>query len=1279
MDNTLEPHTASLSHNILLSGGVTEEKDHIETLNTPNIVTNDIYYHTIPYNTPITHIFHISDIHIRLQARHTEYREVFKQLYSFLKMKKEELGIPERNTDIPVICFITGDILHSKTELLPECIELTREFFQSIASIMNLLIILGNHDLNINNDERLDGLTPIYNGISKEYPIHYLEQSGVYRFSNILFSVSSVRDYLIIPPELIENPNNCLKIVVYHGRVNGALLYNGMSLEGEINKKTNKTITPSSFSGYDFGLFGDIHKYQFVNTAKTMGYSGSLIQQNHGETMEEHGVLLWDLEAKTGTHYHIANDYGYVSLHIKDSKPIGLCIVKNQNGEEIHSSNCKFPKNIHLRILLDNTPNSVVQKVIALLKQNHTILDVTYQDNTKSVDTNFSQQACINIMESSYQNKLIEEYLKENSDATTGQLEAIKQLNTLANQTLSNNIYSTTGTWKLIKLEFSNLYSYGSNNVIDFKDRKGIVGIIAPNHMGKSALLDIILFTLYDKFSRKGTLKDIINNRKDNFHSKIVFQIGEWEYVVEKAGSRTSKGRTTSKIQFYRINHRLSIKEPLGEDSSVKTKATILKYIGSYEDMIQTNISLQHNNCNFIDAENTSRRKELERILRIDFIDELIRRANSMLNEKKAVYKHLQKKCVEEEIIQTNENISKYIKTITQCDEELREYNHKLKDKELEILTLNQKLIPNVSETLEELRKTISCNGEIKKELELLNENIKQVKSEKSNIAMSLKTENDWINLKDEDVEDKFHQLEEKHKQWEQNKQEKIKEFDNKIEQLYRTKKSILLDYIPDSEEIELTREELNDNIQELKELDDNLVNLENIKKEIENIDKEIIDIQTQISKINQDNLPNEILDYVESISVFELEENMKLVEDKVIFDIKKLKLKQIRDSQYYNEWLNSHRDVAIFHYLEDYQDKIEQLVLEGRSLNKRSIELTEERLRKKMIVDDEVKLIKIKEKLTEDIRENNQWIQKAEESEKIGNFNNNIDREIGDIKRVKMELIQIADIDFENAKTKYQSVRSVWRFDNKIKELELKKQNIEVNGGRMELLEQQEDYNIELEEQIEDLEIEKTEIISSIKEIDKRLNIAKSMFVSSNTKIDVLKGDINEMKTIEKGVNIYQLYLAGLKGIPYILIDKIRPVLEKKINDLLSVTTNFMVKIEIDGTRIEIYLDRPVYNGKLILLNNASGFERFISSLAIRLALLEISQLPKANFMAIDEGWNSFDYNNINNVRTIFDFLVQKFDFILSISHIQTIREHCNQQIRLKKNKDGYSVIYWE
>ena len=48
----------------------------------------------------------------------------------------------------------------------------------------------------------------------------------------------------------------------------------------------------------------------------------------------------------------------------------------------------------------------------------------------------------------------------------------------------------------------------------------------------------------------------------------------------------------------------------------------------------------------------------------------------------------------------------------------------------------------------------------------------------------------------------------------------------------------------------------------------------------------------------------------------------------------------------------------------------------------------------------------------------------------------------------------------------------------------------------------------------------------------------------------------------------------------------------------------------------------------------------------------------------------------NINNIRTIFDFLVEKFDFVLSISHLSQIKEHCSSQIHLKKNDKGYSII---
>ena len=44
----------------------------------------------------------------------------------------------------------------------------------------------------------------------------------------------------------------------------GVMLFNDMKIEGEINKKT-QTITPACFEGYDYGLFGDIHRHQHLN------------------------------------------------------------------------------------------------------------------------------------------------------------------------------------------------------------------------------------------------------------------------------------------------------------------------------------------------------------------------------------------------------------------------------------------------------------------------------------------------------------------------------------------------------------------------------------------------------------------------------------------------------------------------------------------------------------------------------------------------------------------------------------------------------------------------------------------------------------------------------------------------------------------------------------------------------------------------------------------------------------------------------------------------------
>ena len=72
----------------------------------------------------VDYIIHIADIHIRNWKRHAEYREVFDKLYSIV-----ETSPP--NT----IITVGGDIVHAKTDMSPELIDMVNDFFVSLSNI----------------------------------------------------------------------------------------------------------------------------------------------------------------------------------------------------------------------------------------------------------------------------------------------------------------------------------------------------------------------------------------------------------------------------------------------------------------------------------------------------------------------------------------------------------------------------------------------------------------------------------------------------------------------------------------------------------------------------------------------------------------------------------------------------------------------------------------------------------------------------------------------------------------------------------------------------------------------------------------------------------------------------------------------------------------------------------------------------------------------------------------------------------------------------------------
>src|SRR5210317_832506 len=126
----------------------------------------------------IEKIYHVADVHIRNLQRHKEYRSVFKK---FIKQVKKD------NIKNSVI-YLAGDIAHAKTEMSPELVREISWFLTECANRKHTFLITGNHDCNLNNNYRLDVLTPIVENLENDR-IHYLRDTGSYPFGNITFVV----------------------------------------------------------------------------------------------------------------------------------------------------------------------------------------------------------------------------------------------------------------------------------------------------------------------------------------------------------------------------------------------------------------------------------------------------------------------------------------------------------------------------------------------------------------------------------------------------------------------------------------------------------------------------------------------------------------------------------------------------------------------------------------------------------------------------------------------------------------------------------------------------------------------------------------------------------------------------------------------------------------------------------------------------------------------------------------------------------------------------------
>ena len=123
------------------------------------------------------------------------------------------------------------------------------------------------------------------------------------------------------------------------------------------------------------------------------------------------------------------------------------------------------------------------------------------------------------------QNGLIEKVGKLDNPAIDDKtLQRLFDINEFTNSSVGmKNELPRNVDWKLKYIEFDNMFSYGKKNKIDFTKLDGVVGVVAPNHSGKSALIDIML-TPYSILVVGHLEYEVLNNKSKNFEVKVIIR-----------------------------------------------------------------------------------------------------------------------------------------------------------------------------------------------------------------------------------------------------------------------------------------------------------------------------------------------------------------------------------------------------------------------------------------------------------------------------------------------------------------------------------------------------------------------------------------------------------------------------------------------------------------------------------------------------------------------------------------------------------------------------------
>ena len=282
---------------------------------------------------------------------------------------------------------------------------------------------------------------------------------------------------------------------------------------------------------------------------------------------------------------------------------------------------------------------------------------------------------------------------------------------------------------------------------------------------------------------------------------------------------------------------------------------------------------------------------------------------------------------------------------------------------------------------------------------------------------------------------------------------------------------------------------------------------------------------------------------------------------------------------------------------------------------------------------------------------------------------------------------------DVEQDKAKYEELMEdlkrvegdAYKTHAKIKELEL---SVEQTQSNLEKIQKDQQlfldnasaiaYNRNIMQKVDKYQTQVKIGSDILEELDKELKKVDSTILIEETNQKNLGEEIKDLVEAEQKVADYEVYLrlVSSDGIPQLIINDALPIIENEVNAVLDhMMAGFQLGITNEDKNINLYIR---YDDQEWPLNLSSGMEKFVSSLALRVGLINVSNLPSPNFLVIDEGFGTLDTDNLSNMKGAFEYLKTRFDSVFIISHLDTIKDFMDYLLPVNVGEDGFSKVVY-